>query len=228
MTFSGKPLAGTVAKARVLDREVIRSVDAPHDVRGGIAVLRGNLAPEGAVVKRSAVAPEMMKHSGPARVFDGEEAALAAILRKKIRKGDVIVVRYEGPRGGPGMREMLSLTSALAGMGLDRDVALVTDGRFSGATRGASIGHVSPEAAAGGPIGLVRNGDSIAFDLGRGILRLEVPGPELKRRKKSWRPRLSEGSSGILGRYAASVTSAAQGAVLGPAASARKKTEVAP
>jgi dihydroxy-acid dehydratase len=228
MTIVGKPLAETVAKARVLDREVIRSVDAPHDVRGGIAVLRGNLAPDGAVVKRSAVAPEMMKHSGPARVFDGEEAALAALFRKKIRKGDVIVIRYEGPRGGPGMREMLSMTSALAGMGLDRDVALVTDGRFSGATRGASIGHVSPEAAAGGPIGLVRNGDSIAFDLRRGMLRLEVPVPELKRRKKSWKPRLSGGSSGILGRYAASVTSAAEGAVLEPASPARKKMEVVP
>ena len=209
-----------------MDHEVIRPVDAPYDVRGGIAVLRGNLAPDGAVVKRSAVAAEMMRHSGPARVFDGEEAALKALFGKRIRKGDVIVIRFEGPRGGPGMREMLSLTSALAGIGLDRDVAMVTDGRFSGATRGAAIGHVSPEAAAGGPIGLIRNGDSISFDLRRGKLRLEVPAPELKRRKKSWKPRPQVDSSGVLGRYAASVASAAEGAVLGPAWPEKEKKGV--
>jgi dihydroxy-acid dehydratase len=214
ITVSGKPLARTIAKARVLDHGVIRPVDAPHDDRGGIAVLRGNLAPDGAVVKRSAVAAEMMRHSGPARVFDGEDAALKALFGKRIRKGDIIVIRYEGPRGGPGMREMLSLTSALAGMGLDRDIALVTDGRFSGATRGAAIGHVSPEAAAGGPIGLIRSGDSIAFDLRRGKLRLDVPNAELKRRKKSWKPRPQVDSSGVLGRYADCVASAAEGAVL--------------
>ncbi len=214
MTATGKTLAATVSRARVADPSVIRPSDDPYDVRGGIAVLRGSLAPDGAVVKRSAVAPEMLKHSGPARVFDGEEAALAALFGGGIRKGDVVVVRYEGPRGGPGMREMLSLTSALAGMGLDKEVALVTDGRFSGATRGASIGHVSPEAAAGGPIGLVKNGDTIAFDIRRGILRLDVPAEELKRRKKLRKPGPSRDSSGILARYAALVTSAAEGAVL--------------
>jgi dihydroxy-acid dehydratase len=228
LTVTGKPLGKTIAGARVRDYGVIRIIDNPYDPRGGIAVLRGNLAPEGAVVKRSAVAPEMMRHAGPARVFDGEEAARAALFGNKIRKGDVIVIRYEGPAGGPGMREMLSLTSALAGMGLDKSIALVTDGRFSGATRGASIGHVSPEAAAGGPIALVKNGDRIFFDLRRGILRLEVPAAELNRRKKTTKPRPIEAPSGVLTRYAAAVTSAAEGAVLqgGPASNRRK--EVAP
>jgi len=228
LTVTGNPLAKMIAGARVRDYGVIRIIDNPYDPRGGIAVLRGNLAPEGAVVKRSAVAPEMMRHAGPARVFDGEEAARAALFGNKIRKGDVIVIRYEGPAGGPGMREMLSLTSALAGMGLDKSVALVTDGRFSGATRGASIGHVSPEAAAGGPIAHVKNGDSIFFDLRRGILRLEVPAAEMKKRIKSSKPRSNAAPSGILARYAAAVTSAAEGAVLkgGPASNRRK--EVAP
>jgi dihydroxy-acid dehydratase len=214
-TVSGKTLAGIIRQAAVLDHDVIRPVDTPYDTRGGIAVLRGNLAPDGAVVKRSAVAPEMMRHRGPARVFDGEEKAHEALAAKRIRKGDVIVIRYEGPRGGPGMREMLALTSALAGMGLDKEVAMLTDGRFSGATRGASIGHVSPEAAAGGPIALVRDGDFIAFDLEKGIIRLEVPQAELKKRKEAWKPRESGKGTGYLSRYAAAVSSAADGAVLG-------------
>ncbi|MCX6565359.1 MAG: dihydroxy-acid dehydratase [Candidatus Aminicenantes bacterium] len=228
LTVTGKPLGKTIAGARVRDYGVIRIIDNPYDSRGGIAVLRGNLAPEGAVVKRSAVAPEMMRHAGPARVFDGEEAARAALFGNKIRKGDVIVIRYEGPAGGPGMREMLSLTSALAGMGLDKSVALVTDGRFSGATRGASIGHVSPEAAAGGPIALVKNGDRVFFDLRRGILRLEIPAAELKQRKKSLKPRLIDAPSGVLTRYAAAVTSAAEGAVLQGRSASNRRKETAP
>jgi len=215
-TVSGKTMAGTVRGAAVLDHDVIRPIDAPYAARGGIAVLRGNLAPDGAIVKRSAVAPEMMCHRGPARVFDGEEDARKALAAKKIRKGDIIVVRFEGPRGGPGMREMLSLTSALAGMGLDKEVALLTDGRFSGATRGASIGHVSPEAAAGGTIALVRDGDPISFDLERGTIRLEVPQAELRKRKAAWKPRRSGLGTGYLSRYAEAVSSAADGAVLGP------------
>jgi dihydroxy-acid dehydratase len=214
-TVSGKTLAGTVRGAAVRDRDVIRSIDAPYDSRGGIAVLRGNLAPDGAVVKRSAVAPEMMRHRGPARVFDSEEEARQALVAKRIKKGDVLVIRYEGPRGGPGMREMLSLTSALAGMGLDKDVALLTDGRFSGATRGASIGHISPEAAAGGAIALVREGDPISFDLEKGSIRLEVPQAELRKRRTAWKPRASSGGTGYLFRYATAVSSAADGAVLG-------------
>ncbi len=214
-TVSGRTLAGTVREAEVRDRDVIRPIDAPFDPRGGIAVLRGNLSPEGAVVKRSAVAPEMMRHRGPARVFDSEEEARKALVAKRIRKGDVLVIRYEGPRGGPGMREMLALTATLAGMGLDKDVALLTDGRFSGATRGASIGHVSPEAAAGGAIGLVRDGDPISFDLEKGLLRLEVSRDELKARRAAWEPRASGPETGYLARYAAMVSSAAAGAVLG-------------
>jgi len=214
LTVTGKPLAKTIAGARVSDYGIIRIADNPYDQRGGIAVLRGNLAPEGAVVKRSAVAAEMMIHTGPARVFDGEEAARAALFGRKVKSGDVIVIRYEGPAGGPGMREMLALTSALAGMDLDKQVALVTDGRFSGATRGASIGHVSPEAAAGGPIALVKNGDLISFDLRRGTLTLDISEAELAKRKKSWKPRPNTAPSGILARYAAAVTSAAEGAVL--------------
>jgi dihydroxy-acid dehydratase len=214
-TVSGKSLAGTVREAAARSGDVIRPIDAPYDSRGGIAVLRGNLAPDGAVVKRSAVAPEMMRHRGPARVFDGEEEARKALVAKRIRKGDVLVIRYEGPRGGPGMREMLSLTATLAGMGLDKDVALITDGRFSGATRGASIGHVSPEAAAGGAIALVRDGDPISFDLEKGVIRLDVPRAELGKRKAAWRPRPSVRETGYLFRYAAAVSSAADGAVLG-------------
>jgi dihydroxy-acid dehydratase len=224
MTVSGSPLSRSIAGARTPDRNVIRSLDDPYDPRGGIAVLRGNLAPDGAVVKRSAVAPEMIRHTGPARVFDGEDAALAALYGNGIRKGDVIVIRYEGPRGGPGMREMLSLTSALAGMRMDKDVALITDGRFSGATRGASIGHVSPEAAAGGTIALVRTGDTVSFDINRGILRLDVSGPELKKRREAWKPRRPQAGTGVLARYAAFVTSAAEGAVLSASAPPERKT----
>lgn len=214
-TVSGKTLAGIVREAAVRDGDVIRPIDAPYDSRGGIAVLRGNLAPDGAVVKRSAVAPEMMRHRGPARVFESEEEARKALVAKRIRKGDVLVIRYEGPRGGPGMREMLSLTATLAGMGLDKEVALLTDGRFSGATRGASIGHVSPEAAAGGVIALVRDGDPVSFDLEKGVIRLEVPRAELKERRAAWKPPASGKGTGYLSRYAATVSSAADGAVLG-------------
>jgi len=224
-TVTGKTLAATIAGARVSDRGVIRSAADPYDPRGGIAVLRGNLAPDGAVVKRSAVAAEMMSRTGRARVFDSEEAAKTALFDGKIGSGDFVVIRYEGPAGGPGMREMLSLTSALAGMGLDRQVALVTDGRFSGATRGASIGHVSPEAAAGGPIALVENGDLISYDLRKGTLNLDVSEAELVRRKKAWAPRPQAPSLGLLARYAADVTSAAEGAVLkgGPQRMRRKE-----
>ncbi len=199
-------------KARVLDPDVIRA-DAPYSAEGGIAILRGNLAPQGAVVKQSAVAPEMMRRTGKARVFDSEDHAMAAILAGDIKAGDVVVIRYEGPRGGPGMREMLSSTSAIAGMGLGGDVALITDGRFSGGSRGASIGHVSPEAADGGPIGLVQNGDAISIDIPGRSLTLDVDQAELERRAKDFTPLVREVASPFLRRYARSVTSAAQGAV---------------
>jgi len=178
------------------------------------AVLRGNLAPDGAVVKRSAVAPEMLVHKGPARVFDSEDAAIEAIYNGKINKGDVVIIRYEGPKGGPGMREMLSPTSAIAGMGLDKDVALITDGRFSGATRGASIGHVSPEAMAGGPIAIVRDGDIISIDIPNGKLDVEIPDSEIQKRLKEWKAPAPKITKGYLGRYAKLVSSANKGAIL--------------
>lgn len=214
LTVTGRSIGSTLRKAKRLDPAVIRPASNPYHPRGGIAVLKGNLAPDGCVVKRSAVAQEMMRHSGPVRVFDGEDAALKALAGKTVRKGDVLVIRYEGPRGGPGMREMLSLTSALAGLGLDKDVALITDGRFSGATRGASIGHVSPEAAAGGPIGLVWDGDRISFDIDRGTVTLDVPAAVLNKRRSSWKPKKPRVQAGWLARYAAGVTSAATGAIL--------------
>jgi dihydroxy-acid dehydratase len=193
---------------------VIRPLEKPHSASGGIAVLRGNLAPDGAVVKAGAVSPKMASHRGPARVFDGEEPAMEAILAGEIAAGDVVVIRYEGPRGGPGMREMLMPTSALAGMGLDEDVALVTDGRFSGATRGASICHVSPEAAAGGPIALVEDGDQVALDIPDKRLEVRVSEDELTRRRETWRaPEVGE-PRGYLARYAAMVSSASEGAIL--------------
>lgn len=213
-TASGQTLRDTLEHSQNLDTQVIRPWENPYSPTGGIAVLKGNLAPDGCVVKRSAVALEMQKHSGPARVYESEETVSAAILAGEIQKGDVVIIRYEGPKGGPGMREMLAPTSALAGMGLDRDVALVTDGRFSGATRGASIGHVSPEAAEGGPIGLVENGDMVHIDMDAGTISLAVDAEELERRRQQWTPPQPKVKHGYLARYARMVTSAVTGAVL--------------
>lgn len=213
MTVTGKSLKDSIESAKNYDNEVIRDIENPYSKTGGIAVLQGSLAPDGAVVKRSAVAPEMMVHKGPARVFNSEEEAISAIFGKKIRPGDVIIIRYEGPKGGPGMREMLSPTSAIAGMGLDKEVALITDGRFSGATRGASIGHVSPEAAVGGPIGLVKEGDEIFIDIPNGRLDLMVDEKVLEERRKKFAPKESPIKSGYLYRYQKHVSSASQGAI---------------
>ena len=214
MTVTGKTVGENIADAVNRNPEVIRPIDNPYSQTGGIAVLRGNLAPDSAVVKRSAVAPEMLKHEGPARVFDCEEDAIAAIKGGKIVEGDVVVIRYEGPKGGPGMREMLNPTSAIAGMGLGSTVALITDGRFSGASRGASIGHCSPEAALGGPIALVQEGDIISIDIDANKLELKVSDEELARRKAEWKPRDPKVTTGYLARYASLVTSADKGAVL--------------
>ncbi len=214
-TVSGLTIGEIAAGARVLDRTVIRPADDPYSATGGIAVLKGNLAPDGCVVKSSAVAPEMLRHRGPARVFDSEDEAREAIVGGRIKKGDVMVIRYEGPRGGPGMREMLALTSALAGLKLDRHVALITDGRFSGATKGASIGHVSPEAAEGGPIALVRDGEMISIDIPGGTISVETEPEEMERRRSEWRRPEPKFSTGYLARYARQVGSAADGAVLG-------------
>lgn len=214
LTATGKTVAENVKNAVNRDPKVIRPIDDPYMPNGGIAVLRGNLAPDTCVVKRSAVAPEMLKHEGPARVFDCEEDAIAAIRGGKIVEGDVVVIRYEGPKGGPGMREMLNPTSAIAGMGLGSSVALITDGRFSGATRGASIGHVSPEAALGGNIALVNEGDIIAIDINAHSIQLKVSDEELENRRKNWTPREPRIKTGYLARYASLVTSANRGAVL--------------
>ena len=214
MTCTGKTMGENIADARNLDESIIRPISNPYSKTGGIAVLKGNLAPDGCVVKQSAVAPEMMVHTGPARVFDSEEDAIRAIYGKEIKAGDVVVIRYEGPRGGPGMREMLNPTSAICGMGLGESVALITDGRFSGATRGASIGHVSPEAAAGGNIALVREGDIISIDIPKCSIRLEVPDGELAERRKAWVCPEPKIKTGYLARYAKLVSSADRGAVL--------------
>ncbi len=214
MTVTGKTVGENIADAVNRNPEVIRPIENPYSQTGGIAVLRGNLAPDSAVVKRSAVAPEMLKHEGPARVFDCEEDAIAAIKGGKIQHGDVVVIRYEGPKGGPGMREMLNPTSAIAGMGLGSTVALITDGRFSGASRGASIGHCSPEAALGGPIALVHEGDIISIDIDANKLELKVSDEELAKRKAEWKPREPKVTTGYLARYASLVTSADKGAVL--------------
>ena len=214
LTVTGKTVAENLEGVENLDEHLIRPIDNPYSPYGGIAVLKGSLAPEGCVVKQSAVAPEMMVHTGPARVFDSEEDAIAAIYGGKIVAGDVVVIRYEGPKGGPGMREMLNPTSAIAGMGLDKEVALITDGRFSGATRGASIGHVSPEAALGGPIAFVEEGDLISIDIPNHSIELKVDESTLAARKAAWvcpAPRIT---AGYLARYAKLVTSAARGAVL--------------
>ncbi|HOQ16029.1 MAG TPA: dihydroxy-acid dehydratase [Defluviitaleaceae bacterium] len=214
ITVTGKTLGENIASAVNRNPNVIRPIDNPYSKTGGIAVLKGNLAPDGCVVKRSAVAEEMLQHRGPARVFNSEEEVIEAIFSGRINKGDVVVIRYEGPKGGPGMREMLAPTSALAGMGLDKDVALITDGRFSGATRGASIGHISPEAAEGGPIALVEEGDIISIDMINGTIELEVSDEELKRRKEKWQAPEPKVKSGYLARYAKLVTSASTGAIL--------------
>ena len=215
ITATGKTVAENIADAHNLNENIIRPIDKPYSPNGGIAVLKGNLAPDGCVVKRSAVAPEMMKHEGPARVFDSEDDAIKAIYSGEVIKpGDVIVIRYEGPKGGPGMREMLNPTSAICGMGLDTSVALITDGRFSGATRGASIGHVSPEAAAGGNIGLVHEGDIIAIDINNYSITLKVSDEELAKRRENWTPNEPKIKTGYLARYAKLVTSADKGAIL--------------
>ena len=214
MTCAAKTLGETLASAVNRDPDIIRPLENPYSPTGGIAVLKGNLAPDGCVVKQSAVAPEMLVHEGPARVFDSEEEAIAAIYDKKIRPGDVVVIRYEGPKGGPGMREMLNPTSAIAGMGLDKDVALITDGRFSGATRGASIGHVSPEAASGGAIGLVEEGDRIAIDIPGRTVTLKVPEETLAARRAGWVRPEPKIQTGYLARYAKMVSSADKGAIL--------------
>jgi len=214
VTVTGKTIRENIEKIEVLDYDVIRSVDNPYSKTGGIAVLRGNLAPDGAVVKRSAVAEEMLVHKGPARVFDSEDDAIKAIYEGKINKGDVVIIRYEGPKGGPGMREMLGPTSAIAGMGLDKHVALITDGRFSGATRGASIGHASPEAMEGGPIAVVKEGDIIQIDINEGKLNIDISDAELEGRMKEWKAPEPKITKGYLGRYAKLVTSASTGAIL--------------
>jgi len=214
MTVTGKTVGENIANAVNLNEEVIRPVSNPYSTTGGLAVLKGNLAPDGSVVKRSAVVPEMMVHEGPARVFDSEEDAIAAIKSGKIIAGDVVVIRYEGPKGGPGMREMLNPTSAIAGMGLGSSVALITDGRFSGASRGASIGHVSPEAADGGPIAFVEEGDIISINIPEMKLDFKVSDEELAARKAKWQPREPKVTTGYLARYKELVTSGAKGAVM--------------
>ena len=214
MTVTGKTIAENIKGVVNKNPEVIRPVDNPYSKTGGIAVLKGNLAPDSAVVKRSAVVPEMMVHEGPARVFDCEEDAIAEIKGGKIVAGDVVVIRYEGPKGGPGMREMLNPTSAIAGMGLGSSVALITDGRFSGASRGASIGHVSPEAAVGGPIAFVEEGDIIKINIPENTLNVDISDEEMEARKAKWQPREPKITSGYLARYASMVTSGNTGAIL--------------
>jgi len=214
MTVTGKTVGENIKDVYNTNPEVIRPIENPYSQTGGIAILKGNLAPDSGVVKRSAVVPEMMQHEGPARVFDCEEDAIAAIKGGKIVAGDVVVIRYEGPKGGPGMREMLNPTSAIAGMGLGSSVALITDGRFSGASRGASIGHVSPEAAVGGPIALVKEGDIIKIDIDANTLDVLVSDEEMEARRKEWKPREPKVTTGYLARYASMVTSGNRGAIL--------------
>ena len=214
VTATGKTVGENIEGCINKNPEIIRPIDNPYSVTGGIAVLRGNIAPDSCVVKRSAVVPEMLVHEGPARVFDCEEDAIAAIKGGKIVAGDVVVIRYEGPKGGPGMREMLNPTSAIAGMGLGASVALITDGRFSGASRGASIGHVSPEAAVGGPIAFIEEGDIIKIDIPANTINVDLSDEELAQRKAKWQPREPKVTKGYLARYAKMVTSADKGAVL--------------
>lgn len=214
MTVTGKTLRENLSKVKVRDAEIIKPVDDPYHEVGGIGVLYGNLAPDGAVVKQSAVSDEMLNHTGPARIFNSEEEAQGAILGGKIKKNDVVIIRYCGPRGGPGMPEMLSPTSAIIGMGLGKSVALITDGRFSGGTQGACIGHVSPEAADGGPIGLVEEGDKIIIDIPNKVLQLDVDQEELEKRKEKWQAPAPKITTGYVARYAKQVTSGSTGAVL--------------
>ena len=214
MTVTGKTVAENIKGAVNRDPETIRPIENPFSDNGGLAILFGNLAPDGTVVKRSACAKELMKHTGPARVFNDESEAMAAVQGRKINKGDVVVIRYEGPKGGPGMREMLAVTAALAGQGLDKDVVLITDGRFSGATRGASLGHCSPEAAVGGPIALVHEGDNITIDINAYSIKLEVSDEELAKRRAEWVAPAPKVSTGYLARYAKLVSSADKGAIL--------------
>ncbi len=214
ITCTGKTVWENIKDADIIDRNVIRSIKKPYSKMGGLAILKGNIAPDGSVVKRSAVAEEMLVHKGPARVFDSEDDAISAIYEGRIKKGDVVVIRYEGPKGGPGMREMLSPTSAIAGMGLDKDVALITDGRFSGASRGASIGHISPEAMEGGPVALIIEGDTISIDIPKGRLDVLVSQEEMDKRREEWKKPEPRITTGYLGRYSRLVTSASTGAVL--------------
>ncbi len=214
MTVTGKTVGENIAPVKNRNTDIIRPIENPYSETGGIAVLKGNLAPDSCVVKRSAVVPEMLAHEGPARVFDCEEDAIAAILGGKIVAGDVVVIRYEGPKGGPGMREMLNPTSAIAGMGLGSTVALITDGRFSGASRGASIGHVCPEAAVGGPIALVEEGDIIAIDINANSINVKISDEEMQARRAKWQPREPKITTGYLARYASLVSAACKGAVL--------------
>jgi dihydroxy-acid dehydratase len=213
LTVTGKTVGENLKSANILDDEVIRPLGNPYTKEGGIAILRGNLAPDGAVVKQSAVAEKMLVNEGPARVFDSEDDAIQAILGGKIKPGNIVVIRYEGPKGGPGMREMLAPTSVIAGMGLDTTVSLLTDGRFSGGTRGAAIGHISPEAAEGGPIALIKEGDTIAIDIPGKKITLKISSEEMKKRRKAFKPRPPAIQSGYLARYARLVTSASTGAV---------------
>jgi dihydroxy-acid dehydratase len=213
MTVTGKKVKDNIKSSSILNQDVIRSLENPYHPTGGLVVLFGNLAPEGAVVKASAVDPKMLKNKGPARVFESEEEALQMILAKKIAPGEVIVIRYEGPKGGPGMREMLAPTSAIAGIGMDREVTLITDGRFSGGTRGAAIGHISPEAAEGGPIAVVNDGDIIEIDITAKQLRLQLSDEEITQRLKQWKNPEPKIKSGYMYRYAQMVSSASTGAV---------------
>jgi len=213
LTVTGKRAGENIKGVKVLDSSVIRPLDNPYHREGGIAILRGNLASQGAVVKQSAVAEEMLRNTGRARVFDSEEEAVSAILKSRIKPGDIVVIRYEGPKGGPGMREMLTPTSSIVGMGLDKKVALITDGRFSGGTRGAAIGHVSPEAAEGGLIALVKEGDLIEIDIPKKRITLKVSESELAKRRKQWKAPAPKIKEGYLSRYSQMVTSAASGAV---------------
>ena len=214
ITCTGKTIAENIDGCINKNPEIIRTPETAYSKTGGIAVLRGNLAPDSCVVKRSAVAPEMLKHSGPARVFDCEEDAMDAITAGKINDGDVVVIRYEGPKGGPGMREMLNPTSAIMGRGQGGTVALITDGRFSGATRGASIGHVSPEAAVGGPIALIKDGDIIDIDINANTINVRLTDEEFAARRAEWKPREPKITTGYLARYASLVTSGNRGAIL--------------
>ncbi len=214
ITVTGKTVGENLDEAAILNRDVIKSVEEPYHDEGGLAVLYGNIAPKGAVVKQSAVAPEMLKRSGVAKVYDSENAAFADMMARKLQKGDVVVIRYEGPKGGPGMREMLLPTATIAGMGLDKDVALITDGRFSGASRGAAIGHISPEAAEGGPIAIIQTGDIIDIDIPNNKLDVRLSDQEIQRRLSDWKRPKPKVTTGYLARYAALVTSAATGAVL--------------